>query len=708
MTGTSGGSSTNRLAKEASPYLLQHAHNPVDWWPWSEEALAEARRRDVPILLSIGYSACHWCHVMERESFEDPAIARLMNELFVNVKVDREERPDLDQIYQLVVQLMGRSGGWPLTVFLTPEQKPFFGGTYFPPEDRYGMPAFPKVLRALADAYRERRTEVEGQADELTHAITRVGSGRSEDESDHASYTPGPDLLERVSRPLLRRFDEVHGGFGRAPKFPNTMPLEVLLRRGVFENDGPSRDAARLQLEAMRAGGIWDHLGGGFHRYSTDERWLVPHFEKMLYDNALLLRSYVDGARVFGAVELAETARSIAAYVGREMTDAEGGYYASQDADSEGEEGKFFIWDEAEVRAVLGADETAIKAAIDYFAITAAGNFEDHGQPTFKTVLHESRPPRAVAAKLDLTETDARAALDRAKRALFAAREQRPKPFRDEKVLTSWSALLIGAMAEAGAALGDPTMIASASKAFAFVESKLVTRTGDRARAARLAKRVQGRWLVKSPGFLDDHAYLANAALDLYEVGGDPAKVALARALVEGMLDAFWSETDGFFFAPKDGEALITRSKDPYDNAVPSGASMAARALLRLGALVDPRYAKIGESVLTALAPAAIANPFAYGQALCELDRLVRGTVDIVLVGPRNDERTKALARATFSRWLPNRTVAWVDPTDAASIAACTLLAEGKPVPAEPSAYVCRGRTCSLPVTTPAALSSLL
>jgi uncharacterized protein YyaL (SSP411 family) len=286
---TDQGRKANRLAKEPSPYLLQHAYNPVDWWPWCAEALAEAKKRDVPILLSIGYSACHWCHVMERESFEDEQIGQLMNELFVNIKVDREERPDLDQVYQLAVQLMGRSGGWPLTVFLTPSQKPFFAGTYFPPDDRHGMPAFPRVLRALSEAYRERHDEVASQADELTLAIAQVGQG-TVDEAE--PYTPGPDLLERASRQLLRRFDTTHGGFGRAPKFPNTMPLEVLLRRGVLEGDGTSLDAVRLQLESMRAGGIWDHLGGGFHRYSTDERWLVPHFEKMLYDNALLLRYF--------------------------------------------------------------------------------------------------------------------------------------------------------------------------------------------------------------------------------------------------------------------------------------------------------------------------------------------------------------------------------------------------------------------------------
>jgi uncharacterized protein YyaL (SSP411 family) len=545
----------NRLAREASPYLLQHAHNPVEWFPWGEEALRESKQRDVPILLSIGYSACHWCHVMERESFESDEIAKLMNEHFVSIKVDREERPDLDQIYQLVVQLMGRTGGWPLTVFLTPEQKPFFAGTYFPPSDRYGMPGFPKVLHAVAEAYRERRGEIDEQAGELTKAIADVGRG---EQDGAARYAPAPDLLERVSTVLLRGFDTAHGGFGKKPKFPNTMPLEVLLRRGVLEGDGPSREAARLALESMRKGGIWDHLGGGFHRYSTDERWLVPHFEKMLYDNALLLRSYADGHRVFQEPLFASTAREIARWVEREMTDASGGYYASQDADSEGEEGKFFVWNPAGIRDALAGDELAAEVALLAFGVTEEGNFEEHGRVTHMTVLHESRPIGAVAARLERTEDEVHAALERAKKALFAAREQRPRPFRDEKVLTSWGALMIGAMAEAGAALRDPAMIASAERALAFIEKDLVTRSDDgkRARAMRLVKGD----VVKGPGFLDDHAYLANAALDLYEVTGDPSRVALARSLVDGMIDAFWEESEGFFFTPNDGEALITRS----------------------------------------------------------------------------------------------------------------------------------------------------
>jgi uncharacterized protein len=388
------------------------------------------------------------------------------------------------------------------------------------------------------------------------------------------------------------------------------------------------------------------------------------------------------------------------------MTDASGGYYASQDADSEGEEGKFFVWSPAGVRAALAEDSVAADVALAYFGVTGEGNFEEHGRVTGMTVLHESKPLAAVAAQLDVSEEVARAALGRATRILGGVRETRPKPFRDEKILTSWGALMIGAMAEAGAALGDATLIASAERALAVIEARLVTRSAD-GKSARALRLVKGE-VVKGPGFLDDHAYLANAALDLYEVTGQPARAALARAIVDGMIEAFWNEGDGFFFTAKDGEELITRSKDPYDNAVPSGASMALRALLRLGTLVDARYTELAERELLRLAPSAVANPFGFGQTLCELDRLVRGSVDVVLVGPREDARTNALASAVFSQWIPNRTVAWVDPGDPASLAVCALLAEGKPGQGTPVAYVCRNRTCSLPVSAPEALLALL
>ncbi len=674
----------NRLAREASPYLLQHASNPVDWYPWGPEALEKAKREDRPILLSIGYSACHWCHVMEHECFEDEETARLMNDWFVSVKVDREERPDLDQVYQLVVQLMGRSGGWPLTVFLTPEQKPFFAGTYVPPVDRYGMPGFPRVLQAIHEAYVGKRDEIDAQSGEITRAIAEVTEGDAR--RGGAAGELSADLVSAAIEKLAPRFDDDHGGFGHKPKFPNTMSLDLLAR-------GAQRGRVDQALVAMRAGGIWDQLGGGFHRYSTDERWLVPHFEKMLYDNALLLRLYTDGWRATKGEEHAQTVREIAAYLAREMTSPEGALYATQDADSEGEEGRFFVWTPGQIDEVLGADADAARAAKRVFGVEAHGNFEESG-----------------ASVLSLAEAPAdgkeAAALERARRALFEAREKRPKPFRDEKILASWNGLAIGALADAGVALGEPALLQAAGRAMAYLEQHLITRDeGGRARVTRLAK----DGFAKGQGFLDDHAYVADAALDLYEATGEPRYVALARSLADTILARFHdAEGESFFFTPDDGEKLLVRAKDPYDHAVPSGASIACRVLLRLGTLVDEAYAAPATRAIERLAPAAADNPGGMSGTVCLADRLVRGSVDVVVVGPRSSDATRALVREAFRAPLHDRVVAWVDPSDPASLEACKAIGQGKAARAEPVAYVCRGRACSAPLSTPGELAKLL
>jgi uncharacterized protein YyaL (SSP411 family) len=684
---------TNRLAREASPYLQQHAHNPVDWFPWGEEALAKAKTEDKPILLSIGYSACHWCHVMERESFEDPDIARQMNDDFVSIKVDREERPDLDQIYQLVVQLMGRSGGWPLTVFLTPDQKPFFAGTYFPPRDRYGISGFPTVLTALADVYRTRRSDVETSAREISQALSRVGDLRPSPGAPQL----GPDVLERTAKKLLGRFDPHHGGFGSRPKFPNTMCLDVLLRRGMEEKDEHSRESVRLALRGMRAGGIWDHLGGGFHRYSTDERWLVPHFEKMLYDNALLLCLYTEAFRAFGDEAYRATARAIGAYLLGEMESPAGGFFASQDADSEGEEGKFFVWTETEIREALDRDDLAIRTALRYFGVTDEGNFESTGA----TVLHESQSLSAVANELATPLGEVEAALERARLQLRDAREKRVKPFRDEKILTSWNGLVIGALADSADVLGRPAFLAAAVRAFDRIEKDLVT--------ARGVERLVKDGVVRGPGFLDDYAYLASAALDLYEATSAPRYVEVAKRLADAILARFWDDAEGgFFFTPSDGEKLITRNQDPFDQAVPSGGSIAALVLLRLGAMTDEKYVEPARRYLERVAPNAIDNPFGFGQTICVLDRLVRGAVDVVILGAKDDPRAQALHRAALARYLPNRNVVWADPADPASLAAAPILTAGKPRASAPSAFVCQGQTCSAPVATAEELTALL
>ncbi len=683
----------NRLARETSPYLQQHAHNPVDWYPWGPEALERAKREDKPILLSIGYSACHWCHVMERESFENDATAKVMNEWFVSVKVDREERPDLDQVYQLVVQLMGRSGGWPLTVFLTPDQRPFFAGTYFPPVDRYGMPGFPKVLQAVWEAYRARPEEVNAQADEITEAIRRVATG------DVASGGAiAQDSLARASHKLAARFDDEHGGFGQRPKFPNTMCLDVLLRDG---------DVARVRkaLDAMRAGGIWDHLGGGFHRYSTDDRWLVPHFEKMLYDNAQLLRIYVDAWRATGEALYEQTARAIAAYVAREMTSPDGAFYATQDADSEGEEGKFFVWTPAEVDEACAGDDEAAVVAKAAFDVTDEGNFEESGA----TVLSTPEPIDAVAARLSMTRQAAMAALERGRALLFAAREKRVKPFRDEKVLASWNGLMAGALATAGAALGEPSLVDAAARALEFVERVLVVPEGpEGARRARVLRHSKDG-VVKGPGFLDDHAFVADAALDLYEATGQVRWVRLARSLADAILAHFLDAGGSSFdFTPDDGETILIRPKDPFDHAVPGAASIASRVLLRLGTLADAKYAEAATRSVEKLASAALDNPFAMSVTVALINRLVRGSTDVVLVGPRGSGALEALTREAHRAWLPDRVLAYVDPADPSTLEAARALGEGKTAQSDPVAYVCRGRTCSLPIRSPSDLAQAL
>jgi uncharacterized protein YyaL (SSP411 family) len=680
----------NRLSREASPYLRQHGENPVDWYPWGPEALERAKREDKPILLSIGYSACHWCHVMERESFESDATAKLMNEAFVNVKVDREERPDLDHVYQLVVQLMGRSGGWPLTVFLTPDQRPFFGGTYFPPVDRYGMPGFPKVLQAVTEAYRARRGQVDSQALELTQAIAGVATGEG-----GAAGEVSPGLVEKAMAGVTARFDGEHGGFGRRPKFPNTMALELLLRAG---------DTARVckALDRMRAGGIWDHLGGGFHRYSTDERWLVPHFEKMLYDNALLLRLYVDAWRSTASPLYAQTARDIAAYVAREMTSPDGAFYSTQDADSEGEEGRFFVWTPAAIDAVCGEDVEAARVAKAAFDVTERGNFEETGASVLSRPMPITAVAEALGAAVDATE----AALERARTRLFEARERRIRPFRDEKILASWNGLMAGALATAGAALGDDSMVAAAVQAMQFVAGTLVVPEGDmRARVLRHVK----DGVARGPGFLDDHAFVADAALDLYEATADPSWVNLARRLVEGILSHFQDANEGgFFFTPDDGEAILVRPKDSFDHAVPSGAAIAAKVLLRLGSLKDAKYAEVGARAVERLAVVASENPLGMSVTVALVDRLVRGSVDVVLVGPRSSPLTLTLARQAHSAYAPDRVLAWADPADPRALEACALASEGRPAQPEPVAYVCRGRACSLPIGDPGALAAAL
>ena len=675
----------NRLIEETSPYLLQHANNPVDWYPWGEEALARARQEDRPILLSIGYSACHWCHVMEHESFENEQIAALMNQLFVNIKVDREERPDLDTIYMSAVQAMTGQGGWPMTVFLTPEGVPFYGGTYFPPIDRGGMPAFPRVLAAVADAYRSRRADVDKSAQSIRHAL----------QPRLVPAEPGaadPTWLNRAEHGVLANIDWEEGGFGGAPKFPQPMTIEFLLRRHLSTGSRESLAAAELTLDKMANGGIYDQLGGGFHRYSVDRVWLAPHFEKMLYDNAQLARVYLQAYLLTGKPPYLRVVEETLAYVQREMTDPAGGFYSTQDADSEGEEGKFFLWTVDEVEALLGPEDARMFCA--YFDITAHGNFEH------KNILRVQAPIEDVAAGLGVDVEHLAAALDRGRAVLFEAREQRVKPGRDEKVLTGWNGMMLRAFAEAAAAVDDDGYLRTAIGNAEFVTREL----GSNGRLLRTWK--DGR--AKLAGYLEDHACYADGLIALFEATFDLRWLDAARQIADVMLDLFTDhERGGFYDTASDHEQLVTRPKDLFDNATPSGSSVAADMLLRLSLLTDDaRYREAADGCLRQPGMAPLQYPTGFGRLLCALDFALGRPREIVIVGPMDSVKTRALRGAVFGRFLPNRVVAGA--ADGVGETRLPLLAERTMRGGEPTAYVCERYVCQAPVIDPAALAAQL
>jgi len=687
------GTHSNRLIHETSPYLLQHAHNPVDWFPWGPEAFEKARAENKPVLLSIGYSACHWCHVMEHESFEDERIAALMNEHFVSIKVDREERPDLDHIYQSVVQMLSGQGGWPLTMFLTPEQEPFYGGTYFPPEDRYGRPGFPRILSAVADAYHRRQ-------DEVTQSVAQIRDGLKKLSTFEES--PGvlsPDLLTHAARALANNFDMVHGGFGTQPKFPNPANLECFLRYWHASGNDNFLNMVKLALHRMASGGIYDHLGGGFHRYSVDDRWLVPHFEKMLYDNAQLLPLYLNLYQITGDEFYARVARETLTYLQREMLHAEGGFYATQDADSEGEEGKFFVWTKEEVDALLG---DASRLFCRYYDVTATGNWE-HGN----NILHLTVSLEQLAQMFNRPLDEVTASLEASKAVLFAAREQRAKPFRDEKILTAWNGLMLAGMVQAYSVLGDEAALQAVRDTIAFVQEHML-RDG---RLLSVYKDGQARF----NGYLDDYAFLVGALLDAFEATFEQSYFALAQQLTSVMLEEFWDEAQGgFFFTGKSHERLIERTKSAYDQAIPSGTAVATKNLLRLYHYTgQAAYLQRAEHVLRIFRRHMEQQPFGFGSLLTTLDFYLQKPQEIVLLGTPGAADTQAMLRAIHQQYLPNKILLQIDPRHAPSaLEAFPLLRDvlaGKTqVDGKATVYVCHNFTCSLPVTEPAALTALL
>ncbi len=680
--------SPNRLAAESSPYLRQHATNPVDWYPWGDEALRRARDEQRPILLSIGYSACHWCHVMAHESFEDPGTAELMNAHFVNVKVDREERPDLDQVYQGVVQLMGAQGGWPLTVFLTPELVPFFGGTYFPPEPRHGLPSFRMLLDALARAWTEDRTKVIAQAGEFKDGLRQL-----------ATYGLGMlttpvsgDDVTAAGRSLARALDPVEGGLGGAPKFPNTMGLALLFRAWRRSGNAALREGALHSLDRMVTGGIHDQLGGGFHRYSVDRFWRVPHFEKMLYDNALLLHLLAEAQQISPRPGWSESAERLVEWLGREMTDAAGAFHATQDADSEGEEGKAFVWSPAELDAVLGAEDG--RRAATAFGVTAQGTFE-HG----RSVLERRVPLAELARAWGTSDDETRRWLDSVRARLLAVRSKRVQPGRDDKVLAGWNGLMIRGLAFAARAFQRPEWAERAARAAGAVLDRQL-------QGGRLF-RVHQDGTSKVDAFLEDWGGLAAGLVALYQATFEPRWLETAVELADAAQERFWDpEHRAYRTAPRDQADLVVEAYALHDNAVPSGASLLTEANLVLAALTGRRaYLERAEVYLSRMRDAALANPFAYGHLWCAADLLADGVPDVALTGP-------ARARGPFLSMLgktyaPTLSVAAF--AAGAAPAVLSELAEGKTTAgAEAAAYVCRNFTCTLPLTSPEALAAEL
>lgn len=678
----------NRLSSESSPYLLQHAGNPVDWFPWGPEAIERAKREDRPIFLSIGYSACHWCHVMEHESFENDAIARLMNDNFVCVKVDREERPDLDQIYMNAVQLMTGRGGWPMSVFLTPELRPFYGGTYWPPQSRMGMPGFDQVLVAVADAWRNRRQQAVDQAESLVehmrNAAAPAGAG------EELSMT----LIDGAVRVLERSFDPVQGGFGQAPKFPHPMDLRLLLHAWRRRPDENVLRVVTHTLDRMAAGGMYDQLGGGFHRYSVDERWLVPHFEKMLYDNALLVPAYVDAFRATGKAEYAVVARETCDYVRREMTDAAGGFYSTQDADSEGVEGKFFVWTPEEVASVLG--QSAAETFCRYYDVTPEGNFE-HGQ----SILNRPKTLTQFAAVIGRDEAELAAELARDQAKLLAVRDQRVHPGLDDKVLVAWNGLMIEALCEAADALDEPRYLAAAQRCATFLLANLRRDDG----------RLLHTWrhgVARLDAYLDDYASLVAALVRLYQSDFDERWIDAAVALAELMLRLFEDrDAGGFFYTASDHEELLTRQKDLFDNAVPSGNSLAALALLRLGKLTGRGdFLIAAERTLQAASGVMQQASRAAGQMLLALDFYFGPTPEIVILGDATGGDTKAALASLRHGFAPNKVLACRAPqSEAYRSRALGPLFAGKQLSGpEPGVWVCENFACQAPVFASEAL----
>ena len=679
----------NRLAKETSPYLLQHANNPVDWYPWGEEAFSLAREKDLPIFLSVGYSSCHWCHVMEHESFEDEEVAAILGANFVSIKVDREERPDVDSLYMTSVQMLTGSGGWPMSVFLTPDLQPFYGGTYYPPDSRYGRPGFKDVLRHIARVYQEEREKVSEVAGQLTD---HLAVSLSPDGTD----APDVSVLDIVHRNAAQSFDSTFGGFGQAPKFPHPMDLSVLLRHWKRSGEALSLDMALMTLQKMAEGGMYDQLGGGFHRYSVDRQWLVPHFEKMLYDNGLLTRAYLEAYQVCGKRLFLDVATDVLDYVIREMSAPEGGYYSATDADSEGEEGKFFVWTPDDIEALLGKDDARVFCL--YYNVTVGGNFEHS-----TSILNVTSSLEDIAESLSIDPQEAGRIVEEGKAKLYEARSKRVAPFRDEKVIVAWNGLMLSAMARGYQVTGNDRYRESAERTAAFIDEHLVH--------DGVVHRIYKDGQSKIPGFLDDYACLAEALVDLYEATFDLTYLDRATTLIDAILEDFRDPVDGsLFYTSGRHTDLLHRRKELLDNATPSGTWVTALTLARLERLTgNAEYRKSAGEILRGFDSLVAKAPMAFATGLLAVDFLHGPPLEIAVVGDPDASETRDMLTAIHRRFLPTRVVAGsADVVDENVARRVPVLAERGRVDGKTTVYICEDFACQTPITDAETLEKAL
>lgn len=689
---------TNRLIREKSPYLLQHAYNPVDWYPWGAEAFEKAKKENKPIFLSIGYSSCHWCHVMERESFEDPEVAQLLNEVFVCIKVDREERPDIDHTYMTVCQMMTGSGGWPLNIMMTPDQKPFFAATYIPKESRFGRVGLKELCWRIKNLWATRQEEIEQVTAAVIEALGKLAGGVSGEELGLAEF-------KEAYLQLAARYDPEHGGFGSAPKFPTPHNFLFLLRYWKRTGDAKALEMVEKTLQAMRQGGIYDHLGFGFHRYSTDPEWLVPHFEKMLYDQAMLGMAYLETYQATSKEEYAQTAREIFTYVLRDMTAPSGGFYSAEDADSEGEEGKFYLWTMEEIKGALSKEEA--EWVIRAYQVEEAGNFENEatGRRTGANILHLKRSLSELATELKMPESALRERLEAARQKLFALREKRVHPYKDDKILTDWNGLMIAALAKGAQVLDEPRYAQAAQKAAEFLLKQMRTPAG------RLLHRYwDGQAAI--PAYLDDYAFLIWGLIELYEVTFKVRYLQTALELNQELIRHFWDEQEGgFYFTADDAEQLLVRQKEIYDGACPAGNSVAMENLLRLGRMTaNPDLEAKAVRLSKAFSRTVKEMPMAHTQLMAALDFALGPSYEVVIVGKEGAEDTQAMLRAIWRLFLPNKVVLFrpAEPAMPEIGRLAGFTKDLKSLDGKATAYVCRNYQCELPTTEVTQMLELL